>query len=71
MLEGAPPQILLGKLSVRGIFGLLLRDGLDGFRAIDRFLRSRNSGEAVETVSRAIIRSPSRGEEWDAFRRRR
>lgn len=55
MLEGAPSQILFGKLSVRGIFGLLLRDRLDGFRAIDRFLRSRNSGEAVDTVSRAMI----------------
>jgi len=46
VLEGAPPQILLGEFGITSSFGLL-SDGLDGFGAVDRFLRAGNTGQTV------------------------
>jgi hypothetical protein len=47
VLVGLPSQILLGQDGVGGLAGLL-GDGLDGFGAIDGFLRADGRGQAVD-----------------------
>lgn len=50
VLVGLPFQVLLGEDSVRG-FGSLLSDRLNGFRAVDRFLRAHRRGETGSWIS--------------------
>lgn len=51
VLVGLPFQLVLGENGVGSLLAGLLGDGLDGFGAIDGFLRAHGRGQAVEELA--------------------